>query len=98
MKTNLGFESEICPENAYYREARDGVFDIFGLLCPRKLDHYRRVPEDVAAATSTSVAALSSNTAFFDRFGVYCDLCGDALDGRYEPFCENRLERVRYLC
>ena len=63
MKTNLGFESEICPENAYYREARDGVFDIFGLLCPRKLDHYRRVPEDVAAATSTSVAALSSNTA-----------------------------------
>lgn len=63
MKTNLGFESAICPENAYYREARDGVFDIFGLLCPRKLDHYRRVPEDVAAATSTSVAALSSNTA-----------------------------------
>lgn len=42
---------------------RETGFDIFGLLCPRKLDHYRRVPEDVAAATSTSVAALSSNTA-----------------------------------
>ena len=45
MKTNLGFESAICPENAYYREARDGVFDIFGLLCPvsyTHLDEYKR--------------------------------------------------------
>lgn len=62
MITNLGFESNLCREDTFYREARDGIFDLYGFVTPRELPQYRRVPADVAERTSGAVAGLSSNT------------------------------------
>lgn len=63
MKTEFGFESALAQEDTVFLEARDEVFDLYGLYMPRELPTYRRMPEDIAARTSGSVYALSANTA-----------------------------------
>ena len=62
MKTRFGFETEF-PENTEFYDVREGIFDLYGLLPPVEGEQFRRVPADVAEATSEGVAGLAKNTA-----------------------------------
>lgn len=62
MKTKFGFETDF-PENTGFYDVRDGNFSLYGLLWSDDGSQFRRVPEDVAEATSPGVAGLAKNTA-----------------------------------
>lgn len=63
MNTDFDFTSSFAEEDTEFHEARESVFDLYGLYKPRELPEYRRLPADVAARTSNSVFSLSANTA-----------------------------------
>lgn len=62
MKTRFGFETQL-PENTEFYDVREDIFDLYGLLPPVDGEQFRRVPADVAEATSDGVALLAKNTA-----------------------------------
>lgn len=63
MKNEFGFECRFAEDDTVFHEAREEVFDLYGLYRPRELPEYRRLPDDVAEATSANVHALARNTA-----------------------------------
>jgi len=58
-----GFTTALELADVRFREVREKPFDIYGLYDAHKEGRFRRLPEDVAAATSSSVLSLSTNTA-----------------------------------
>ena len=46
-----------------FRDVREKPFDLYGLYRPLDPGPFRRLPEDVAKATSPGVAGLAWNTA-----------------------------------
>ena len=59
-KYNFSTEIETPLE---WRDVREKPFDLYGLYNPLTENIFRRVPEDVAQATSAGVAGLARNTA-----------------------------------
>ncbi|MBE6560713.1 MAG: hypothetical protein E7662_06280 [Ruminococcaceae bacterium] len=58
-----GFTTKLELEDVRFREVREEPFDIYGLYDARSEGVFRRLPEDVAKATSPAVAGLSVHTA-----------------------------------
>ena len=58
-----GFTTKLELEDVRFREVREKPFDIYGLYDSHSEGVFRRLPEDVAKATSSAVAGLAKNTA-----------------------------------
>ncbi len=58
-----GFTTNLEVENARWREIREKPFDIYGLYEPHAEGVFRRLPDDVAEATSRSVKNLAMATS-----------------------------------
>ncbi len=58
-----GFTTQLELPDVRFREVREKPFDIYGLYNPQEEGLYRRLPADVAEATSPSVKNLSVHTA-----------------------------------
>jgi len=58
-----GFTTNLELENARWREIREKPFDIYGLYQPHSDGQFRRLPADVAEATSRAVTGLAKATA-----------------------------------
>ena len=63
MITKYGFDSRFADEDTVFAEARDERFSLFGFVDPRNDTEYRRLPADVAEATSANVARLCRESA-----------------------------------
>jgi len=61
--TPYGFTTALDLPALAFREAREKPFDLYGLYAPHEGGVYRRLPQDVADATSPGVAGLARNTA-----------------------------------
>lgn len=58
-----GFTSSLELPDLVYREVREKPFDLYGLYEPHTEGVFRRLPQEVAAATSGSVLSLSTAAA-----------------------------------
>ena len=58
-----GFTTKLELTDTCWREVREKPFDIYGLYRPYEEGVFRRLPADVAEATSSAVASLARNTA-----------------------------------
>ncbi len=58
-----GFTTNLEIENLRWREIRENPFDIYGLYEPHSEGQFRRLPADVAEATSRSVTNLAKVTS-----------------------------------
>lgn len=63
METKFGFDSHTAESDTVFFEARDERVTLCGFVDPRNDSEYRRVPADVAKATSDLVSQLAVNTA-----------------------------------
>lgn len=60
---NLLVKTEIEEENIAFYDVKNEPFKIYGLYNPQKEDVFKRMPSDVAKATSEGVFILHTNTA-----------------------------------
>lgn len=70
MKKTIGeLDKNLKVENSFHRDdlrlhdVRNEPFDIYGLYNPKNEPSFKRMPDEVAKATSESVAILAKNTA-----------------------------------
>jgi len=60
---NMLVETTLTEPDLCFYDVRKAPFRLYGLVDPQNLDHFLRLPEDVANATSEGVARLSRQTA-----------------------------------
>ena len=60
---NLIVNTEIQEENIAFYDVKNDPFKIYGLYNPQKEDVFKRMPSDIAKATSEGVYILHTNTA-----------------------------------
>lgn len=60
---NMKVTTTLSEKNIEWHNAREEVFDIYGLYNPREKGQFKRLPREVAEATSPGVLSLHHNTA-----------------------------------
>ena len=60
---NLSVETTLVKDGIYFYDVRREPFRVYGLYDYKNQPHFRRLPAEVAAATSDGVAALSKHTS-----------------------------------
>ena len=60
---NLSVETTLVKDGIYFYDVRCEPFRVYGLYDYKDQPHFRRLPADVAAATSDGVAALAKHTS-----------------------------------
>jgi len=63
METKLGFESKLAENDTVFHEAREEMFDLYGLYNSQNEKYYRRMPADIAESVSAGVAELVKHSA-----------------------------------
>lgn len=85
IKNQLDYKWEKRP-NTVWINAKDEIFDIFGLYEPRNGTPFRRMPQETATATSEGVAGLNLHTAG-GRLAFATDSCYIAIYAKMSAMC-----------
>ena len=88
VDANMVIETELDAPNVKWYDVRRAPFQIYGLYDPQNQPVFKRIPDDVAAATSRGVMKLMFNTAG-GRVRFCTDSCYVAIKARM-PFIDQR--------